>query len=89
MGFDQTKPYNLSCLVGCIDLHLISLILGPTLSNALVNAGITSFQKIEETNPRELELVACLFLLNALFMLVDNNFYVFIFCYVFIIFKYI
>ncbi|CAG2226282.1 HFM1 [Mytilus edulis] len=32
--------------------------IGPTLSNALVNAGITSFQKIEDTNPRELELVA-------------------------------
>ncbi|XP_071159837.1 probable ATP-dependent DNA helicase HFM1 [Mytilus edulis] len=31
--------------------------IGPTLSNALVNAGITSFQKIEDTNPRELELI--------------------------------
>ncbi|KAJ8310616.1 LOW QUALITY PROTEIN: hypothetical protein KUTeg_012481 [Tegillarca granosa] len=31
--------------------------IGPALSNALVNAGITSFQKIEETNPRELELI--------------------------------
>ncbi|XP_064613087.1 probable ATP-dependent DNA helicase HFM1 [Liolophura sinensis] len=31
--------------------------IGPMLSNAFVNAGITSFQKIEETNPRELELI--------------------------------
>ena len=27
------------------------------MSNALVNAGIDSFQKIDERNPRELELV--------------------------------
>ncbi|KAK3603692.1 hypothetical protein CHS0354_023298 [Potamilus streckersoni] len=31
--------------------------IGPTLSNMLVNAGIVSFQKIEETNPRDLELI--------------------------------
>ncbi|XP_062607353.1 probable ATP-dependent DNA helicase HFM1 [Saccostrea cucullata] len=31
--------------------------IGPALSNALVNAGITSFQKILESNPRELELI--------------------------------
>ncbi|XP_069103658.1 probable ATP-dependent DNA helicase HFM1 [Argopecten irradians] len=31
--------------------------IGPALSTALVNAGITSFQKIEETNPRDLELI--------------------------------
>lgn len=30
---------------------------GPALSNALVNAGMTTFQKISDTNPRELELV--------------------------------
>ncbi|XP_014669850.1 PREDICTED: probable ATP-dependent DNA helicase HFM1 [Priapulus caudatus] len=31
--------------------------IGPTLSNHLVNAGITSFEKISATNPRELEMV--------------------------------
>ncbi|XP_065672994.1 probable ATP-dependent DNA helicase HFM1 isoform X5 [Hydra vulgaris] len=31
--------------------------IGATLSAALVNAGLTSFQKMEETNPREIELV--------------------------------
>ncbi|XP_078310394.1 putative ATP-dependent DNA helicase HFM1 isoform X2 [Crassostrea virginica] len=31
--------------------------IGPALSNALVNAGVTTFQKISETNPRELELI--------------------------------
>lgn len=36
-------------------LHCIS---GQTLSTAMVNAGLTSFSKIEQTNPRELELVS-------------------------------
>ncbi|XP_013384284.1 probable ATP-dependent DNA helicase HFM1 [Lingula anatina] len=31
--------------------------IGPALSNALVNSGVVSFQKVEETNPRELELI--------------------------------
>ncbi|XP_065890770.1 probable ATP-dependent DNA helicase HFM1 isoform X2 [Dysidea avara] len=31
--------------------------IGPTLSNALVNAGMISFEKIASTNPRELELI--------------------------------
>ncbi|KAJ7332517.1 hypothetical protein JRQ81_014697 [Phrynocephalus forsythii] len=31
--------------------------IGLTLSNAMVNAGLTSFKKIEETNARELELI--------------------------------
>ncbi|XP_048457501.1 probable ATP-dependent DNA helicase HFM1 [Rhincodon typus] len=31
--------------------------IGPTLSNAMVNAGLTTFQKIEDTNARELELI--------------------------------
>ncbi|XP_065640324.1 probable ATP-dependent DNA helicase HFM1 isoform X3 [Hydra vulgaris] len=31
--------------------------IGATLSAALVNAGLTSFQKMEETNPREIELI--------------------------------
>lgn len=42
------------------DFHLIAHYFsfkGPALSNALVNAGITTFQKISDTNPRELELV--------------------------------
>ncbi|XP_029929862.1 probable ATP-dependent DNA helicase HFM1 [Myripristis murdjan] len=32
--------------------------IGHTLSTAMVNAGLTTFSKIEETNPRELELIA-------------------------------
>ncbi|KAM6262634.1 putative ATP-dependent DNA helicase HFM1 [Porphyrio hochstetteri] len=31
--------------------------IGVSLSNAMVNAGLTSFKKIEDTNPRELELI--------------------------------
>ncbi|XP_029380596.1 probable ATP-dependent DNA helicase HFM1 [Echeneis naucrates] len=31
--------------------------IGQTLSMAMVNAGLTSFSKIEQTNPRELELI--------------------------------
>ncbi|XP_074859384.1 putative ATP-dependent DNA helicase HFM1 [Carettochelys insculpta] len=31
--------------------------IGVTLSNAMVNAGLTSFKKIEDANPRELELI--------------------------------
>lgn len=31
---------------------------GQTLSTAMVNAGLTTFSKIEQTNPRELELVS-------------------------------
>ncbi|XP_057297127.1 probable ATP-dependent DNA helicase HFM1 [Hydractinia symbiolongicarpus] len=31
--------------------------IGPSLSSALVNAGITTFQKMENTNPRELEMI--------------------------------
>nr|XP_056700724.1 probable ATP-dependent DNA helicase HFM1 [Euleptes europaea] len=31
--------------------------IGVTLSNAMVNAGLTSFKKIEDTNARELELI--------------------------------
>lgn len=33
---------------------------GATLSNLLVNAGLTTFKKIEETHPREIELVCLL-----------------------------
>ena len=32
--------------------------IGPALGTALVNAGIVNFQKVESTNPRELELVS-------------------------------
>ena len=28
------------------------------LANALVNAGVTNFQKVEEKNPRDIELVS-------------------------------
>lgn len=31
--------------------------IGMSLSNAMMNAGLTSFKKIEDTNARELELV--------------------------------
>ncbi|XP_078418024.1 putative ATP-dependent DNA helicase HFM1 [Cetorhinus maximus] len=31
--------------------------IGPTLSSAMVNAGLTTFQKIEDVNARELELI--------------------------------
>ncbi|KAM9324770.1 putative ATP-dependent DNA helicase HFM1 [Gastrophryne carolinensis] len=31
--------------------------IGVSLANAMVNAGLTSFEKIENTNPRELELI--------------------------------
>ena len=44
--------------------------IGPTLASALVNAGVITFQKIEETNPRELELVCTLFFLFFLFCFV-------------------
>ena len=30
---------------------------GNTLSNALVNAGVVTFQKVEDTNARDLELI--------------------------------
>ena len=33
-------------------------VLGTMLSNALVNAGMVSFQRLEDTNPREIELVS-------------------------------
>jgi len=39
--------------------------IGPTLSNALANAGMISFEKIASTNPRELELVKIYLLLLA------------------------
>ena len=37
------------------------------MSNALVNAGLISFQKIEDTNPREIELVSLANLLSYRF----------------------
>lgn len=55
--FDIKKLNTWYNLQTAIKIFLIDYFLGPTLSNALVNAGITSFQKIEDTNPRELELV--------------------------------
>lgn len=40
--------------------HVLTVlcVLGQTLSTAMVDAGLTSFRKIEQTNPRELELVS-------------------------------
>ena len=35
----------------------IHFVLGPMLSTMMVNAGLTTFKKIEETNPREIEMV--------------------------------
>lgn len=43
------------CIMIC---GIISMHIGPMLSNALVNAGMISFEKIASTNPRELELVS-------------------------------
>ena len=31
--------------------------LGVTLATALVNSGVVSFQRVEETNPRDIELI--------------------------------
>ena len=35
--------------------------LGPSLSTMMVNAGLITFKKIEETNPREIEMVLRLY----------------------------
>lgn len=55
-----------------IILHRIS---GQTLSTAMVNAGLTSFSKIEQTNPRELELVSqeCLKMLQDFKNFISEN----------------
>ncbi len=42
-------------------LNIVLAVLGAMLSNALVNAGLITFQKIEDTNPREIELVRIFF----------------------------
>lgn len=39
-------------------MRLSVCVSGQTLSTAMVNAGLTTFSKIEQTNPRELELVS-------------------------------
>ena len=39
-------------------MTILCFSVGDKLANMLVNAGIVSFQKLEETNPRELELVS-------------------------------
>lgn len=36
---------------------IVILLLGPSLSAMMVNAGLTTLKKIEETNPREIEMV--------------------------------
>ena len=37
--------------------HSCVLFPGPSLSTMMVNAGLTTFKKIEDTNPREIEMV--------------------------------
>lgn len=39
------------------------------MSTMLVNAGLTTFQKIEETNPRQIELVIIINMKYTLFIL--------------------
>ena len=43
--------------MGAASLYYELCAVGTTLSNALVNAGLITFQKLAETNPREIELV--------------------------------
>ncbi|KAM8930577.1 putative ATP-dependent DNA helicase HFM1 [Pelodytes ibericus] len=61
-----TAFLNASILAKCfrcklweISLHVSKQLekIGVTLSNAMVNAGLTTFKKIEDTNARELELI--------------------------------
>lgn len=42
--------------VGC-GAHMLMYLTGVTISTTLVNAGLTTFDKIHGTNPRELEMV--------------------------------
>ncbi len=47
------------CCAKCVCLlYLGFYFLGLTLAAAMVNAGLTTFSKIEQTSPRELELVS-------------------------------
>ena len=64
---DFTAIHHTASLHQCInsklwmDSHYVSKQLervGPTISNSLVQAGLISFKKILETNPRQLELIA-------------------------------
>ena len=64
---DFTAIHHTAALHQCInsrlwmDSHYVSKQLervGPTISNSLVQAGLISFKKILETNPRQLELIA-------------------------------
>ena len=63
---DFTAIHHSAALHQCInsrlwmDSHYVSKQLervGPTISNSLVQAGLTTFKKILETNPRQLELI--------------------------------
>ncbi|KAI6658705.1 ATP-dependent DNA helicase HFM1-like [Oopsacas minuta] len=63
---DFSAIHHSACLHQCInaklwlDSHFVSKQLekvGPTISNCLVQAGLTTFNKISETNPRQLELI--------------------------------
>lgn len=51
-----------------INEHLRHLRVGPTISLSLVNAGLTTFHKLEQTNPREIELVHWLNIMKYFFM---------------------
>lgn len=42
---------------GIPEVQLTSSFAGPALSNALVNAGLTSFAKLEERSARDIETV--------------------------------
>lgn len=67
---------KMQCLyVMYVFLYLGSSFLGLTLATAMVNAGLTTFSKIEQKSPRELELVCqnildnCLEVEKCLFMM--------------------
>lgn len=54
-------------------IYLESSFLGLQLATAMVNAGLTTFSKIELTSPRELELVSQN-ILHKLFRSLSNTF---------------
>lgn len=48
----------MQCQIESKHLIMIHYVSGQSLSTAMVNAGLTSFSKIEQTNAREVELVS-------------------------------
>ncbi|XP_071606784.1 probable ATP-dependent DNA helicase HFM1 isoform X2 [Heliangelus exortis] len=58
-GLRVTRSKCFRCRLWENSLHVSKQLekIGVSLSNAMVNAGLTSFKKIEETNARELELI--------------------------------